>query len=34
MKEEVRDGSTEVVVSPDEFIICVVQGSEMGAKAG
>ena len=29
-----RNASAEVMVSPDEFVLCIVQGSEMGSKAG
>ena len=29
-----RDASTEVMVSPDKFVLCIAQSSEMGSKAG
>jgi len=30
----VRDASAEVMINPDESVLCTVQGSEMSAKAG
>jgi len=34
MREEVEDASTEVMVSPDEVGLRVVQGSKIGIIAG